>query len=311
MVDYPKQVFCVWGNDISMDASFELVAPRKESSVPPLELHESNLSRFVITLLDRKSGTPIPHRVNIPANDISVIIEKMRVALNQKATVQLFSKKDSMPAYTVLMVGSFSGKTAAEVLREDPNNKDKLLQTKKWLQQHLDRYPANENKIKAIDQAIRLFDEGKLKAMPKSVYEIYRREMKTSRKYDEDGFYNCADIHICCNFSTKYPWSVTVSNYQAKKKRYKETSVIDGTTVKNKKEAVIWLSDDDFISCFRKMQDLVSLFQLYNYKTLLNRANFYFEKQLEQAQKRNSKGKEKEHETMIPFPEFYTNGKAE
>lgn len=27
MVEYPKQIFCVWGNNVSMDAAFNLCTP--------------------------------------------------------------------------------------------------------------------------------------------------------------------------------------------------------------------------------------------------------------------------------------------
>lgn len=49
MIQYSKQIFCVWGgNQSSLSATFDLQKPKETGAVPPLQMHEGNLSRFTL-----------------------------------------------------------------------------------------------------------------------------------------------------------------------------------------------------------------------------------------------------------------------
>lgn len=283
MVEYPKQIFCVWGTNVSLDAAFNLCVPLEKSDTPPLELHEGALSRFTLTLLDRRSGTTIPISVNISAKDVSALLEKMRVALILKEDQSKASETQLPIAYTSpLMVGIFANRTPADVLLENPNNQTKLLNTRKWLEENSGKYAKNKNQIAAIDNALELLKVGELTPRKDNsgVMVIYDRQMKTSRSADGNGFYSGSDITITCNFGKKYPWCVQISNYKTKKKSDSDgKSTIDARTIKDRKTASISLSDDDFIFCVTRMREIVELYQAQEFHALYQKAMAIAKKQ--------------------------------
>lgn len=291
MTEYPKQIFCVWGNNVSLDAAFNLCAPFETGDTPPLELHEGALSRFTLTLLDRRSGTTVPISVNIAAKDVSVLQEKMRVALYLK---ECKSKENEEPlpiAYTTLiMIGSCANRTPADVLLENPSNQDKLLTTRKWLVENINKYSKNKDQIAAIDNALEMLKVGEL--TPRSdnngYMVVYDRQMKTSRAADEDGFYAGSDITITCNFGKRYPWCIQIANYKTKKKADPSgKTIVDARTVKNKKVASINLSDDDFIFCITRMREVIELYQAQEFRALYEKAMAAAKKQAANAKEKN------------------------
>lgn len=287
MVDYPKQVCCFWAEKVSLDARCELVAPSEEDNIPPLEFHKGNISRFVITLLDRKSGVVVPVSANIPGSEVRAIMEKMRIALIKKALYVPSAADQKSPAYTTVMRnGIFEGKTPAEILLEDANNRQKLMKQREWLAKNLKQYPGNKKQIAAIDAAIELQEIGELAAQKSDPNgaEVYARSHKHGRKSDTNGYYHCFDIAMRCNFEMTYAWSVKIINYDAKlKKSSKGTSVIDESTIRNRKSSSINLSDDDFISFIGDLDDMVRMFKQSNYAMLMKRANQMSKQQYQEA----------------------------
>lgn len=285
MVNYPKQIFCVWGKNTSLDAACELQTPRKESNVSPLELHEANLSRFVLTILDRASGSPVAHTANVPAWDIPIIKEMTHFALQKKldAGEQNDEGKEE-PAYTTkIPFGKFQNRTPAEILLSNDDATEELKKTASFLQKNVEKYPANQAVIDAINQAITLFEIGELSTpTTKSGMMVYERNFKRQRNPGEDGLYKMFNISIRCNFGMNYPWEVNILNGRVGLTEKKGTMVPDLKTMKDRKSAVIQLSDADWIACVDKLYSVCKLFENMNFQEMYNRSMDMAKQQIEQ-----------------------------
>lgn len=141
------------------------------------------------------------------------------------------------PAYTVRIAnGNLKGKTPAEVLIEDAAGKKALLSQREWLAKNMEKYPANKTQVEAIDQAIRLFEEGKLSgaaastAAPASGRTINLYEAKyrpLTRRQKENGKCLVYEIVINWTIGNDYPVSVKVQNYYAPVIKNEKTGMLN------------------------------------------------------------------------------------
>lgn len=218
-IKYPYQVVSVKRPKKVLGADARLSVPVENNS--PLELH-SGFSRFVLTIVDKDAdATPT---ANIPADEISYIMEMTRMALDYMSRpkkVVASGNESTSPAYTQkLFSNTYKGMTPAEVLLKDPSQEGGLIKTRDWLQSNVTKYPANQSQIDAINDAVKLLKEGKLKAedsMPKppSVIEIYKTDYKFKTKKNEKGYHLIYGIEIFCDTSKNYPFVVNIMNCYA------------------------------------------------------------------------------------------------
>ncbi len=303
-VDYPKQLFCIWGGKkSSLSATFELVAPKKEGNTPPLEMHEGNLSRFALTLLDTSTGSTKSFIANIPAHDIDVIYAKTYVALTKNAlylpvkapkpqteeSADVGFEEEYSLCYTQqIRVGTFAGKTPAEILLSDGSQKEKLQSTQNWLEENLSKYPNNAQTIEAIKQAIMLYDIGELhpRKAPSNVvempdnqgnYTVYHREFKSTRRTNSKGYRLCYNIDISMQQGMRYPWLVTITNYFSPQKG----DTVDQKICEDKQVAKIRITDDDWLAAIGIMKRSQMFFELINFQPLFRRAEELTKKQIE------------------------------
>ena len=195
-IEYPKQVFCQWGNKVNVNCEFGFEIADEKSGIPPMQMHKGNLSRFPITIIDVSKGSPRVVTGNIPWTDISGIREKTRRAgilidqarygmLNHASASAIAPAQAPQPASsaegqtpentgfaysTVFRFGPFNGKSPAQVLMEGVAQ-EKLLSTKAFLERNLTSYPENANVMKGIDEAIALQKTGKLTSNTSAVVE--------------------------------------------------------------------------------------------------------------------------------------------
>ena len=130
----------------------------------------------------------------------------------------------SSKAFTVTISnGNLKGKTPAEVLQEEGGEKS-LEKQKKWLQDNLEKYPANKKQIEAIDDAFALLKAGKIsgKAVTKSktttagYFEILPSEPKPLwRDVDNENLCPVNEISIVCDLSKNSPFIITIKNSRA------------------------------------------------------------------------------------------------
>lgn len=210
---------------LSAAAHLQVVDEKNEGdSSLPLDVFGS-FSRIQLTLIEKGADTLKTPTCNLTVDEVDFIAKRMEIAMNftmQNALVpskEESEKSNSSPAYTVkFAMGSFRGKTPAEI-----GDKEKLLKQKEFLASNLSQYPANQTIIDAIDDAVRMIDEGTLKCssgetQPRvsTAISIYEAGNKTrSSVKDEKGNVLVTDIKINYDASRNYPIEVVLHNCYA------------------------------------------------------------------------------------------------
>lgn len=245
----------------------ELEVPEYTNGNEPLIFHHNTFSRFVFVIINenKKAVTAnigvkaIPGIIcrieNLYQREMVAGLSLTQSTLSQKSSCQssifrdssYVSSADSMVqkslAYTTaLTTGFLAGKTPAELLLEDgKKNRDILVKQKKWLEENLSKYPKNKAQIEAIEDALHLYDEGKLKSPANTEGEpvnradtvisnttrtenragfqkevVYKAEMRPLlRKRRADGKCPVYEISILWNGGSERPVEILIQNYYA------------------------------------------------------------------------------------------------
>ena len=209
----PKEYFCLRQNQ-TFFALNELTIPVCKDGSEPLTFHHNTFSRFkfVIINAEKKAAT-----ANIPVTAIPGIFEKMREARLQKKDNS--DAPANSQAYTVVITsGTLRGKTPAQALIENPNNRQFLINQVSFLKQHLAQYPKNQVQIDALEDALKLYDSGKLDKTaevsgPSIIYQTGVRPL--IRRKDVNGRCFVYEISISYNDSAEKPVSIEIRNYFA------------------------------------------------------------------------------------------------
>lgn len=282
-INYPYQVVSVKqeknGVKKTLGVDAQLSTPNYDNDREhnmPLEMH-SGYSRFVITLIQKDDKQTVFPKANIPADDAAFIFEKSKVAMQSLVNLKMVcdnSSEDLPIAYTEkFAMGIFKGKSPAEVLLENPDNKEELIKQGEFLNKNVEKFPANKKKIAAIKNALSLLKEGKLEvksapAAASSVIEIYNEQMKSllSTK-DKDGRCLVYGIRIVCDTSRNLPFAINISNC-----RTTVTVSENGTMQPKMKEAVdiqnvtINLTEKDYYRVVFRMMSTLENFERGKFK---------------------------------------------
>lgn len=219
-VRYPRQIFSAKREKIILGIDNYLSRPDETDTVPPLEMH-SPFSRFVVTIVDKSGPETKTPKANIPAHDVPGIVEISKIVMLEKLRSESSAhegKEENLSVgYTQqILIGGFRGKTPADVLLENPDSRDKLLNTRKFLADKAAQYASNKKQVEAIDDAIALFDAGKLKKQSHTkrggVVRIYDVDHKYMRDTNAAGHRLFYSMSIVCQFGNNYPWEVTIEN---------------------------------------------------------------------------------------------------
>lgn len=287
---YPLQTCVVRRTTKTLGVDCYLFAPTEDdTSCSPLELH-NGFSRFLFTIVDKSNPSAnVTPRANIPARDIPCIMQRTNLAmqalfLGNSPSVQ--NNDDSSlldsPAFTQKLFDNLhKGKTPAEVLIENPQEKENLLKTKAWLQANIDNYPKNKNQIVAIDDAIQLLEIGELQATPaaptsSSARDIYRTEYKHMSQKDEQGNTLVYAISITFDASKNYPFVVEISNCFAPIEVLttgQHRPIMEKAT--HKAKSSIALSDSEWVGIIDQLYNVKTYFELTNFKPLYGLAQSY------------------------------------
>lgn len=251
----------------------------ESGSSNPLEIH-GKYSRFKFTLINKKnSGEKVFSTYNISADDIPKIFEDTKY-FNQMYLAKRI-KKASMKentseqtnkvsiAYTKkIIVGPFKGRTPADVLMEDINNKAKLMETIKLLSDNIERYPANQMHIDAINEAIGLSEKGLLKEQkvlnnPYQKFGIYSGiKIPNRNKLDENGNTKVSTIDISYNPEMGYPINISIINCSAPPTQNSNDPIgVQMNKAVNKKAISMFISMEEWFKIISKMDRLKTLFE--------------------------------------------------
>lgn len=185
----------------------------------PLEIYDATFSRLsgVLINADKVAAT-----FNIRKESLPLIIKKSEFAFNKEMEYML-SKADTpqlSSAYTVkITTGKLKGKTPAELLIEDPENKNILNEHYKFLKSNLAKYPKNQTQMDAIMEAAKLLSEGKLSenlVTKEVVIPIYTPGFRPLvNRTREDGKSFVYDIKINWHVGSDNPVVIEVVNFYA------------------------------------------------------------------------------------------------
>ena len=291
MYQYPYQVASAFSRNpkkkITTTLAFEAhlsleegkIDSAEECSINPLEMH-AGYSRFTVCMIrkDEAKGTRAVVTANIPAkDDVDAIVARTRACENilatyefNKASATATSEQAKTPAYTVaISMGSLKGKTPAQALIEDPNNKKALIEQYKFLQSKLAEYPANQKQMDAIEEAVKLFNNGKLTAEDTAApaasersVDVYNASFKPLKStLDSDGKVLVYSVSIKCWPGRNYPYEVTVKNSRCRW----DGQVAHPQSGDQHDEVTIYLPEDKWYGIVADMERTLQSFVLCNF----------------------------------------------
>lgn len=287
MMKYPMQIESVKRIDKTLGIDSNLCLPTKEEYANdrkmPLEMH-SGFSRFTLSILENKESV----KANIPAEDIKYIYEKTGLVQSEimKYLLTEHEEEKLSIAYTQkLFDKKFSNRTPAEILTNNPEEKENLLKTRKFLESNLTKYKTNQSQINAIDDALKLFEAGKLKDVKCSRIkniEIYNEPTKipNANKVDKDDLTFVYSISIIGMPDKNYPFAINIMNGKAPVIKDKKTGKITAELSKltDKKEMSFLLSEKEWSKIINRMCSTLKNFEMMNFKMQyeLAKENSYF-----------------------------------
>ena len=216
----PKECVCIQQKQTFFILN-ELTKPECKDGSEPLLFHHDTFSRFNFVLIneEKKAAT-----ANINVKEIPGIFRRIR-NLELKEMLSPGKEKGKTaksPAYTTAITsGKLKGKTPAALLLEDAQkNRGMLINQKNWLESNLAKYPRNAAQIKAIEDALNLFDAGKLAVEEaeagyhtETVYSSGMRPLIRRKRADGKSF--VYEITIRWNGGADKPVEVEIRNYYA------------------------------------------------------------------------------------------------
>lgn len=290
-INYPYQVASVKqeknGEKKTLGIDAQLSLPNAENDTEksmPLEMH-SGYSRFVVTLIKKTDKETIFPKANIPAEEVPFIFEKTKIAMQNLVSSKINAVNAASSglsiAYTEkFAMGNFKGKSPAEILLENPENEEALIKQGEFLNQNVNKFPANKKKIEAIKDAIKLFKEGKLEKkegveVAPNIIEIYNEQIKALRSTkDENNRYLVYGIKITCDTSRNLPFCLEISNCRCPVD-FAESGIMNPRMKEaiNVQKVAINLTEKDWYKVIRRMNATLENFEITGFKHQLKVAN--------------------------------------
>lgn len=202
---------------------------KTDETPTPLLIYHPNFARFKFAIIN--DGTAVT--ANLRPSAIPVIVARNRWAFDQYMSYQYYHnesnddlKSTNLAAFTVRFnAGSLKGKSPADViLAKSEDGIQELREQYKFLQKNLEKYPKNQNLMNAIQEAVKLHQDGKLTEMSKQVASapntkpilIYSMELRGNhRKVREDGKSPVFDMRIEYHLDKTNPVSLEIARYWA------------------------------------------------------------------------------------------------
>ncbi|WP_373262291.1 hypothetical protein [Hungatella hathewayi] len=195
-------------------------------------------------------------------------------------------------AYTItIKSGKLKGKTPAEVLIENSLNMALLENQKKWLEDNIIKYPANQEQIDAINDAIQLYKLKKLttieteetETIDTKTYTVYETAYKNVKPLDETGRYTIYQVSVKYMPENNLPFVIEAMNCFAPVDKSKGNEIIMSKAV-NKKQVSMALSEEEWCTMIDSMLEQKRLFEIMTYPQQLELA-----KKINEDNKKESK----------------------
>jgi len=172
MSNYPLEIALVQKKQ-TFYINSHLVPVGKDDAPLLTYKNPESLSRYEIVIIneDKKATT-----ANVPVNEI-LRLQRISDYLYPKHLEKTWKPKTADDV--IITSGKLKGRTPSQVLLEDADGKDSLRNQYKWLKDNLDKYPKNKIQMDAIEQAVKLFEAGKLEVSNEvSNIELYESGMR-------------------------------------------------------------------------------------------------------------------------------------
>lgn len=225
---YPLQIWAAARKFGALTCAASLSSPDEtDEKNSPLEMH-SGFSVFRLAIASSGGGSVT---ANIPARDVPAILEDYRFQRDYFSRYLL--QRPTSAAYTVPIPDrACNNKTPAEVL-QSPDGLQKLQSAKSFLERNLSRYPKNRAVINAIDEAITLFQEHKLRnSSMTNILPLYHTDFKHYKKQYDKG-YKIYFVDISGSVSDELSWTFTITNCFAPLKNTIEPDMSKATDKKS------------------------------------------------------------------------------
>ena len=259
---------------LSIEAHF---TQGKEES--PMKVFDSTFSRFSATIIADSQTAYF----NIPIEALPGVRVRTDIAANEQFRPKAIVPKNTSStdidtnsiAFTKKFVtGTLKGKSPAEVLMEDPVNGSKTLNGQyKWLKDHLQQYPKNQDLMDAIMTASKLdlsklsdADTGNMTSSSIVLLDIGCRPL--IRKEREDGKCFVYEGKVVWDTSRNYPVTVTIKNYYANVKKNENGTLNVNLSSKDKDTAIekeFNMTADEWLSTIHEMESARDCFKLCHF----------------------------------------------
>lgn len=218
---YPRQVSCVKREEINLYSELVYRPATNDELIngeyPGMDVFGK--TRFDIYMFKYAEKKSIKYCLNTSA--VKLIYEKTKAIIDSSVNKKQDKSKTS-PAYTVAIKGGgFYNKTAAEILLENPQMRNKLLEQRDFYEQASLKNPkfkrSNDAMVQAINEAVIAFDNGKLEAGLVNARTILYCGMKTPNpdKKDGRGLIEVRQIEISYSPAAAMPFTVSILNGMA------------------------------------------------------------------------------------------------
>ncbi len=284
-LSYGRQVANSWTKTKSLSVECYLMTPtdveifgdgKKKGTKSPLFM-QSGMSRFYMTIIDtmqKVNDRSATISANFPAEDIDLALRKTEAIIpivmeNDGTPATVSGDTPNTPAYTVPIAGKFGKQTAASILIATPGRRGELKDQISWLSDNLSKYPANAKQIKAIKEAIALFDKGELVGSKGAVIEksIYTSPCKYfPNRTDGRGWNVCYRIKISYNSGSATPVHIHIENFLAPLVLSKAgTKVIKLSEADNRLVGTLDVTFDEWYRIIKRMADTKKNFETINF----------------------------------------------
>lgn len=195
---------------------------------------EYSTFHFTIIEKQRDGQNTTFARANILPKELAMLERRTQYATEKIMDAEQSGNNESNnleSAYTQqIRVGEFKGKTPAQVLLDNSENRDKLERTCSWLKEKISAHPGNKLQYDAIKEALLLYEQGKLQnkqCTNSQVLNLLQKDynpLRSTRR--SDGKMMNYAIQIKCYPSDNMPYEITVRNFWA---LYNENVIVEGS----------------------------------------------------------------------------------
>lgn len=193
-------------------------------------------------------------------------------AVNESSSEETIDISTSKAYTTVIKTGKLKNKIPANLLMEDPKNLAALETQKKWLEDNVKKYPANQTQIDGINEAIALFNAGKLthtvseEDAPETskTYIVYESACKNVKPIDEEGRHTIYQVSIKYIPDNNLPFMVEVMNCMAPVDKTKGNEIVMSAAVK-KQVQDIRLSEEEWYTMIDTMKSTKIMYENLTY----------------------------------------------